>query len=114
MAYDVVSNVPVDPARLEALEAKSAASTLHRVRPAIEEYTKAVAEAEEDKRELLLQRELEVCTYCPPAGRTVTHHVAAIRTRMFATQPEAGRRLALGSFTLGSLLSNYHYACWLW
>jgi hypothetical protein len=112
MAYDVVSNVPVDPARLEALEAKSAASTLHRVRPAIEEYTKAVAEAEEDKRELLVRRELEVCTSCPPAGRTVAHHVAA--TRMFATQPEAGRRLALGRFTLGSLLSSYQCACWLW
>jgi len=49
MAYNVVSNVPVDDSRLAALEAKSAASTLHRVRPMIEEYTKAMAEAEEDK-----------------------------------------------------------------
>jgi hypothetical protein len=49
MAYNVVSNTVVDPSRLKTLEEAQANSALHRVRPAVESYMKAVGEAAEDR-----------------------------------------------------------------
>ncbi len=49
MAYNVVSNVPRDEARLRALEESQANSTLHRVRPAVEAYMSATGVAIDEK-----------------------------------------------------------------
>ncbi len=48
MAYNVVSCVPKDAALVEALETKALSSTLARVRPGVEAYTRAAADAAED------------------------------------------------------------------